>query len=181
MRIVFVDLLHLFNAPHGIFSMTAVLRNIGVEVFFVGTRNFKTALTKVRDLKDDLLLYSSFASTIPSYIQFDKLVKEQMPVRSFFGGPGPTYDWPCLAQSTIDAVCLGEGEIASVEYIKTGFQPVHNIFHPGSTLPTEFCPLVDLNKLPFPDRSAVYTEDSLLRNSPSKQFLSGRGCPDDCT
>ncbi len=39
----------------------------------------------------------------------------------------------------------------------------------------------DLDELPFPDRDFIYRDDLLLRNNKVKLFLSGRGCPFQCT
>ena len=181
MKVVFVDLLNLFYDQHGIYSIAGALKQENIDVGFIGTRNQKLALERIARLKPDLLLYSAFSATIPLYMDFDRKVKDQMNVRSLIGGPGPTFGWQQLSGSTIDAVCIGEGETAIVEFIKNGFKDVPNIFRPGNSFPTKFFPLVDLDRLPLPDRSVVYDVDSLLRRFPSKQFLSGRGCPYDCS
>ena len=178
---VFVDLLNLFWDQHGICSMAGVMRNSDIDVHFVGTCSFKKALKRIAALEPDVLLYSAFSATIPTYIAFDRLAKQSFQAPSVIGGPGATYDWKDLADSTIDAVCVGEGEQAIVDYIRDGFVGGKNIFPRGQDLPSEFYPLVDLDELPFPDRSALYAADSLLHDAPSKQFLSGRGCPYHCT
>jgi radical SAM superfamily enzyme YgiQ (UPF0313 family) len=180
-KAVFVDLLNLFWDQHGIYSMTSVMRQSNIDVHFVGTRSLKKALTKITEIEPDILLYSAFDATIPRFVEFDRLVKENMSIKSLIGGPGPTYDWKCIEQSTIDAICVGEGEVAIVDFINNGFMSCKNIFRRGDNFPSEFNPLVGLDSLPFPDRSVVYECDSLLRDMSSKQFLSGRGCPYRCT
>jgi len=127
------------------------------------------------------LLYSAFSFTIPSFKEFDKTAKQTLRVKSLIGGPGPTFDWDCLKGSTIDAFCAGEGEMALLDYIQSGFRAGKNIAPQGSAGPSEFHPFAELDQLPFPDRDIVYGVDPALRNMPSKQFLSGRGCPYDCT
>ena len=180
-KAVFVDLLNLFWDQHAIYSMTSVMKQNNIDVHFIGTRSFKKAITNIAKIKPDILLYSAFSTTIPMFIKFDKMVKDNMNIKSLIGGPGPTYDWKCIEESTIDAICIGEGEFAVVDFINNGFRSHKNISCNHDSFPSEFYPLVELDKLPFPDREVVYKYDSLLRDMPSKQFFSGRGCPYHCT
>lgn len=180
-KAVFVDLLNLFWDQHGVYSMTGIMKQNNIDVHFIGMCSFKKALRHIEKIKPDILLYSSFSTTIPTFIKFDKIVKKNMNVTSLIGGPGPTYDPGCVEGSTIDATCIGEGEFAVVDFINNDFLSCKNIFRNGERFPSEFNPLVDLDRLPFPDRSVIYKYDSLLRDIPSKQFLSGRGCPYHCT
>ena len=39
----------------------------------------------------------------------------------------------------------------------------------------------DLDSLPFPDRALVYERDPIAARSKIKHFLTGRGCPYNCT
>ena len=57
------------------------------------------------------MLYSAYSSEIPLYVEFDKLVKKNLGIKSVIGGPGPTFDWKIIKNnnSTIDALCVGEG------------------------------------------------------------------------
>jgi radical SAM superfamily enzyme YgiQ (UPF0313 family) len=180
-KAVFIDLLNLFWDQHGVYSLAAALKRNNIDVRFFGTRSSKKALAYIKEIKPDILLYSTFSATIPRYIEFDRIVKKDMPVVSLMGGSGPTYDPKCMDGSTIDAICIGEGESAVVDFINNGFTGSKNIFRNGDSFPSEFSPLADLDGLPFPDRSIIYNGDSLLRTMPSKQFLSGRGCPFHCT
>ena len=91
------------------------------------------------------------------------------------GGPGPTFDHKAIENSSIDAYCVGEGEFALVDFIEGGFRPAKNIFLNGEKAVCGFYPFVELDNLPFPDRDIVYSCDPTLKNTPSKQFLSGEG------
>ena len=181
MKILFVDLLNLYNDHHGIYALAGALKGKDAQLFFTGSRNFSRILKKINTIEPDLICYSSFSSTIPLYISFDKRVKQSFNVTSVIGGPGPTFDWSTLRDSSINAICIGEGEYAIVDYIQNGFEPAKNIFNRKDPFPADFYPLADMDKLPFPDRSVVYDTDSLLKKSPSKQFFSGRGCPYNCS
>ncbi|MFH0753226.1 MAG: radical SAM protein, partial [Candidatus Omnitrophota bacterium] len=138
-------------------------------------------VAQIKEINPQLLLYSAYSRDIAHFIVFDKMVKQQVNVKSLIGGPGATFDPQFLEGTTIDALCFGEGEQSVVDYINNGFSPIGNIVDVKSGKPAQFYPFLDLNQAPFPDRALVYDKDRLLRDMPSKQFLSGRGCPYMCT
>ncbi|MDO8607455.1 MAG: radical SAM protein [Phaeospirillum sp.] len=178
---VFVDLLDLFWDQHGIYSLSAVLKRDGFDTRYVASRSPARALKRVLELKPDFVLYSCFSTTVPNAIAFDRMLKSVMPhVVSVIGGPGVTYDHGAIDESTIDAYCVGEGEIALPAFLQSGL-PGGNIVRRGERASGGFNQLIDPNSLPLADRSVIYDVDSLLANAPSKQFLSGRGCPYRCT
>ena len=181
MKVTFIDFFEDFYDKHPIYCLSACLKEHGIFVEYIFGRTIKTVIKKLHDIKPQVLLYSAFSAQTPQYIHFDKIVKNHFKIISVIGGPGPTYDIEAIANSTIDALCLGEGEYAIVDFIKSGFTYQKNMMHPKNELPREFYPFADLDRLPLPDRDILYSQDSLLRNMPSKQFLSGRGCPYHCT
>src|SRR3989339_903008 len=57
----------------------------------------------------------------------------------------------------------------------------HATYYPEETINKELrCLIEDLDSLPSPDRD-IYYKYSFLGKSSVKQFLTGRGCPYDCT
>ena len=181
MKLLFIDLLKYISDQQGVYSITAFLRKNGVDVnFFAGTHAGRL-IDKILKYKPDILLYSSFTNTLGLYIKFDALIKRRYPVFSIIGGPGPTFDWKCIEHSTIDAACVGEGEKVLLEFLRNNNRPVNNIFMRGESGPRSLADFVDLDTLPIPDRSQVYAENPILKDMPSKQFISGRGCPFNCT
>jgi len=182
-KATFVDFSNNFFDRHAIYCLSAYLKSKGVETDYINQRNFSKAIENLKQIKPELLLYSAFSSEIPLYIKFDKLVKKNLGLKSVIGGPGPTFDWKVLnnQNSTIDALCVGEGEYALADFIKNGLSASKNIITKQSGLSSEYYPFVDLDKVSFPDRDLVYKNDYVLRNMPNKQFLAGRGCPYMCT
>lgn len=180
-KTVFVDLQNDLFDRQGICALSSVLKKNNIDVYYICQTNFKRALSSIVSINPDLILYSSLSSALSLYADFDKLAKQTIKAVSVIGGPGPTYDTKLLEETTIDAACVGEGEYALVDFIRNGFIGHKNIFCRGSAPPSIFHELVDLNTLPFPDRDIVYQADRVRRNMPSKQFLSGRGCPYRCT
>jgi len=183
-KATFVSFINSFYDQHAIYALSAYLKKNGIETNYINEKNFSKVISMLKKSKPDVLLYSAFSSDIPRFVEFDKLVKKELNIKSVIGGPGPTFDWQVLdtSGSTIDALCIGEGEYALADFIKNGFSPSKNIIsnHQGD-LPSEYNSFVDLNNAPFPDRDIVYKNDYVLRNMPNKQFLAGRGCPYMCT
>ncbi len=182
LKATFVDFSNNFNDKHAIYSLSACLRKKGINVEYIKEKNFKKTIKKIENVKPNILLYSAFSGEVNTFIQFDKLIKEvNNNIKSIIGGPGPTYDWGILNRSTINACCVGDGEYALEEYIRSDFNSRKNIFSRGEKGPNGYFTLVDLDSLPYPERDQVYAADTLLGSINSKQFLSGKGCPYRCT
>src|SRR3972149_3887344 len=141
-KVAFIDFSNNFFDRHAIYSLSAYLKSNSIETHYINNKSFSETISSIKEISPELLLYSAFSSDISLFIKFDKIVKKNLYIKSIIGGPGPTFDWKFLDRCTIDAVCIGEGEHALVDFIKN-----------------DYC----------------------LRNMPSKQFLSGRGCPYMCT
>jgi len=105
------------------------------------------------------------------------------------GGPHPTFfpevigDWP------VDILCRGEGEGAVTDLgdrldAGEGWSDVANLWvrgDDGKVVCNDVRPLVeDLDTLPPPDRS-LYRRYPFLGKASTKEFITGRGCPYDCT
>jgi len=177
----FIDFSLDFLDRHSIYSLAAVLKQNAVQTHYLNGTNPAGLLDRLEALRPDLVMYSSVSVEIPKFIEFDSLLKARLGVKSIIGGSGPTLDPTKLKGSTIDAICVGEGETAILDYVAGGFKCGKNIIAPGQAAPQSLYPFVELDSLPLPDRELVYSQDDLKRNLPSKQFLAGRGCPYLCT
>ena len=150
-KTAFVDFSSNFFDRHAIYCLSAYLKSNDIETDYVNTKNFSKALSILKKIRPDLLLYSAYSSEIPLYIEFDKFIKKNLDIKSVIGGPGPTFDWKIIKNnnSTIDALCVGEGEYALVDFIKNGFSPSKNIITNQSGLPSAYYRFVDLEKVSF--------------------------------
>jgi len=180
-KVAFVDFSVNFWDKHPIYSLSSYLKSKGIDVFYIKENSFKKSLDRINEVSPDTLLYSAYNSDIPTFVEFDRFVKKDLKINSIIGGPGPTYNWKASSNSTIDAFCVGEGEYALGEYILNGYKSGENIFLNGEDGPKRFAPFVDLDSLPFPDREIVYKRDKVIKKIETKWFLSGRGCPYNCT
>lgn len=188
-KIVFIDLAENFYDRHAVYTLSSVLKARNHEVYYMPKTKMKyrQILDRLKKIRPDLLLYSSFTVDIPQYAQFDKLVKEQIKVKSLIGGHGPTYEPERVLKTSIDALCMGEGETALIDYVDNDFVGQKNIIdrvkfnENNEVIESTFYPFLNLDDSPIPARSIVYEQDIVLREQPSKQFMAGRGCPYQCT
>lgn len=104
-----------------------------------------------------------------------------------YGGPHPTFFPEILERSKADAICIGEGDEAIVDLAnaidhdasKSQILNLH-VKEEGRIHRNPVRDLVDLDTLPFPDRS-LYYDKSFFRTNPTKPFVTGRGCPYNCS
>jgi len=92
-----------------------------------------------------------------------------------------------LNKSSLDAICIGEGEDAFADLLRAlserqSLSDIPNIITKGkSTDRSMIRNLVDdLDKLPFPDYGLLY-DNTPMGGYPLKNFIASRGCPYDCT
>lgn len=180
MRAVFVDLLEDLFDRQSVYALAAVLARAGVAAGYACSSRHELLVRRVRELRPDLVLYSSFSHTLPDYARFDAELKKHCDVVSLIGGPGPTFNPTAIDGTTIDAACVGEGDQALVAFVENGFRACAGIRLREDAARLELPPLADLDALPLPDRDIVYARDGVRATLPSKQFVSGRGCPYLC-
>lgn len=181
-KAVFIDLQNDLYDRHGIYSLAGILSGHGVNISYIFIDYKKKSLSSLVNLDPDLLLYSSLSPTLELYAQFDQFIKKILPkATSLIGGAGPTFEPQFIRETSIDAACLGEGERALIDFINNNFSVGKNIISRDQPQTKEFYQLVDLDSLPFPNRDILYRNDHIRRDMPSKQFISGRGCPFQCT
>jgi radical SAM superfamily enzyme YgiQ (UPF0313 family) len=180
-KVVFVDIYPQLQDLHGVYALSSVLRRAGVETRYLADRNQARLARRVAAMAPDLVCYSTMSGEMRDYAAFDRRLKGVWEGVSLIGGPGPTYSAALLSNTTIQAYCVGEGEHAIVDFVRSGFRAAKNIVARGGEDAGPYHPLVELDAMPFPDRDVVYREDSLRRDMTSKQFSSGRGCPYRCT
>ena len=178
------------NEPHGILLIAAVLKKHGHRVsLVVGTE--EDPVEAALRLRPDVVGYSVYTGTQRYYLEVNRRVKAQLEVLSLFGGPHPTFFPEIIEEEGVDAVCVGEGEYATLElmdalqagssyrhianwWLKDGTQIVRNSPRPLLTS-------TELDDLPFADRQLLYEAHPASRRTRIRPFITGRGCPYNCT
>lgn len=179
MKVIFIqDIMFEYIGP---MYISAVLKKAGHSVDLLIPNN-KDYLTELKDA--DIIAMSCMSSGHNWYLDKAKEIKNKFPLLPIvFGGPHPTFFPDIINNPNVDFVCVGEGEYAMLDLVnalqnKTDTEHIPNIYTKSNR--TEIRPLVDINELPMPDRSIYYKYD-FLRKMPTKKFITGRGCPYQCT
>jgi anaerobic magnesium-protoporphyrin IX monomethyl ester cyclase len=172
----------------GLMMLSAVLKKAGYETYAFCVEYEKDLIQKIDDLKPDIIGYSTTTGVHKYYLELNKQLKIKFDFVSIFGGPHPTFFPEIIEEEGVDAICLGEGEYAIVEFVdsisrKEELSKVKNIyFKKGKEIiKNELRPFIeDLDLLPFPDRE-IFKKYIDKLPSPYRVFITGRGCPFSCS
>jgi anaerobic magnesium-protoporphyrin IX monomethyl ester cyclase len=174
----------------GISYISAILKAAGHETRLVvpTPRTIGVVDEHIREFDPGLVCFTSVYSVYDFISKVAAGVKKRHPdLFLAVGGPHATLRPDECLDGAFDAVCIGEGEQATLElveqleegrepsgipnlYIKKGDSVERNASRPFHA---------DLDSIPFPDRDmwSPWTANPLSRPS----VLAGRGCPFDCT
>jgi len=142
-----------------------------------------------KEFQPGIIGYSVITGSHRYYYQLNSRLKEEVDFFSAFGGPHPTFFPEMIEEEGVDGICIGEGEGAIVDLANALDEGRLDPSIPnwwfkmsGKVIKNPVRPLVDdLDSLPLPDRDLVYSKDAISRHSKIKHFISGRGCPYNCT
>ena len=179
-----------------IMALSASLKNAGHEtslVFFQNDPLNRDRIVKeIKKENPDFIAFSFMSCVKEHYVELGRYIKQHINIPIIIGGPAATFDSDLcnFNDSPFDAVCIGEGDISIVDFVNNYSSSgnsiaLHNFVmrsRSGGQVRGELLDLIDpLDQLPFPDRKIIYDKDDFLRNSKIKMFMSGRGCPYQCT
>jgi anaerobic magnesium-protoporphyrin IX monomethyl ester cyclase len=192
MRILFVEK-QIDYEPQGIMSLSACLKRAGHEVALT-IASQEDPVTFACCYQPDIVGYSVLTGSQRWYLSLNLRIKEVLrrqgkQVFSVFGGPHPTFFPEMIQEAGVDGLCIGEGEGALVDLADSLANGKVRTDIPNWWFKTEegiirnsVRPLIrDLDGLPMPDRALIYDKHLATRCSPIKHFISGRGCPYNCT
>jgi radical SAM superfamily enzyme YgiQ (UPF0313 family) len=182
--------------PQGIMHLSSALKAAGHEVeLAVGAYHDPVAIA--RDFQPDVAAYSVITGSQRYYLDVNRRLKAELgrqsgrDVLGVFGGPHPTFFPEMVRETGVDAICRGEGEEAMVDLVNGlaggGAGAVLGLENwsfqqNGDVITNPVRPYVgDLDSLPFPDRALVYERDPIAARGKIKHFLTGRGCPYNCS
>lgn len=188
MKIAFIINKLSISDPLGIQYLSAALKKAGHQTYLICSAK-ENAFEKLKEIKPDIVAYSVTTGKHQEMILLNKKIKENFQVYSVFGGPHPTFYPEIIKEEGIDAVCVGEGEEAFVEFVNKlekgkSVDKVKNFWikKNGKIIKN---PLRNLNEnldnLQFPDRELIYRKDPFFRELKIKRFMTSRGCPFQCT
>ncbi len=149
--------------------------------------NSEDPVERIATLKPEVVAYSSSTGEAKHYIQLNRDIKYRYPgVFTVMGGPHPTFFPEMIHDTTLDAICVGEGEGTFediLDAVSSGrsVEGMPNIMTHNGDAKVNVRNLVDdIDSLPFPDYSLLY-DNTGMGNYPLKNFITSRGCPYTCT
>jgi len=188
MKIVFIIKKIGISDPLGIQYLSSALKKAGHQTYLLCSSK-ENIFEKLKEINPEIVAYSVTTGTHQEMVLVNSKIKQKFKVYSIFGGPHPTFYPELINTDGIDAVCIGEGEEAFVEFVNKfesgkSIDKVKNFWikKNGEIIKN---PIRDLNEnldsLPFPDRELIYNKDSFFRDLNIKRFMTSRGCPFQCT
>jgi radical SAM superfamily enzyme YgiQ (UPF0313 family) len=180
--------LHRVNfVPLGIASLIGTLERLGYAVHLTCPEKDDLDAEMI-SFQPDVVAYSMLTGSHNQYIETNRRLKSQFHFITVFGGAHPTFFPEIIAEQGVDAVCIGEGDIAFPEFLeRVGTRDVVHtqnfwVKQDGIIYRNPVRPLVpNLDELPMPNYDIFYNSFANLRNNPIKHFMVSRGCPYDCT
>lgn len=175
--------------PNGVLQLAAIAKRDGHEVKLLAIRRQSLART-LTQWNPDIIAYSAMSPEIPLFRFADAQVcawAQGRRVLRVMGGAHATYFPQILTDLSLDAICIGEGDRAFPELIrrfacKDPFSGIPNILVPGDDPDAIRKELIsNLDELPFIDRESYYEAVPHYRFLAMRGFMTGRGCPYDCT
>ncbi|MFH1460442.1 MAG: radical SAM protein [Candidatus Omnitrophota bacterium] len=163
--------------------------NYDVKLAVFAKEGFPGIEQIMQEYSPDIVGYSMMTGEYNTLNRVNKYLKNKFNFLSVFGGPHPTFYPDLIKESHIDAICVGEGDIAFAEFCRRvkesdkywqtpGFYVKHN----GNIFSNPLLSLVkDLDQLSFPDRKLMYEAQPDVYEDGTKVFISSRGCPYSCS
>ena len=181
MKVLFVTK-PFFIEPLGLMYLSSTIKSLGHEAGLVLTSENLTK--KFQEFDPDVIAYSIMTGDQDFYENINKELKKQYSFLAIGGGPHPTFFPEMLKDSSLDAICIGEGEEAIKHFLKnpTSKEIPNFWFKQGGEIiknPVQSL-MRDLDSFPFPDRRLVFKYEE-IRNGPIKHFIASRGCPFNCS
>jgi anaerobic magnesium-protoporphyrin IX monomethyl ester cyclase len=185
-KLLFIQKLSLFTL--GPASISAFIKSKGHECDILLASEEKNLIEKIRQYSPDIIGFSCTTGEHIWVLEMAEKIKKTFNVPIILGGPHPTFFPEVLENPYVDIICIGEGEHATLELLdkmsrKQDITKIKNLWvkEDNNIYKNPVRPLIsNLDELPFPDRD-VYYKYNFLRKLKLKNFISGRGCPYNCT
>ena len=192
MKIAFVQDIIQFSVPLGTTLIAETLRQGGHEVgLYVVENDLDKTLKELQDYKPDAVAFSVITGSHLEYVKIARNIKKKINIPIIWGGPHATFFPKIIEEDYADAVCVGEGEYAALDFA--------NAFdEQGGKIPTNISNfwvkrdgsihrnpvrgrIKELDKVPYAARDIYFDKFPLLEKHGIKHFWAHRGCPHKCT
>lgn len=191
MRILFITKEWLFHERMGVMYLSSALKQRGyaVRLAIADKIGINNTLQLVNEFKPQVIGFTVMTGEYFALLNLNRILKKHFEFIAVFGGPHATFFPEIIHDHSVDAVCVGEGDLAFPEFCGRindcgAFwkSPNFRVKYKKEVFTNELLPLVkDLDTLPFADRDLMYGADEDLLHEGRKMFISGRGCPYHCS
>ena len=174
----------------GITQLVACTNEAGHESHLIIENAERDLRRAIRRIDPDVIGFSVTTGLHLWALQQAHRIKGWFPqVKTIFGGMHATFYPEMIEGEVVDVVCRGDGEDALVEYLdalENGDDPtgIRNLWlknSAGEIVRNPMRPLEqNLDRYPFPDRT-IYDRYPFVKNQKIEGFITGRGCPDNCS
>lgn len=169
--------------------MSSVLKKTGHATKIVDACSYPEVEKVVKEWRPQIFAYTIRTGFHQEYLELNRVLKSHWGGFSVFGGPHATFS-PQIIESdpNVDAVCIGEGELALADFVNRMEEQKDYRFCPNFWIRTGgeiyrnlVRPLVeDIDSLSFPDRDLLTPYPGVAK-APIKNFITSRGCPFNCS
>lgn len=168
--------------------ISSFLQKHGYECFFLDVALENDLIAAAGKINPDIIAYSTTTGKHHLYKRVNRELKERLSFFSLFGGPHCTFFPEFVYEEGIDAVCRGEGELATLELVerlkkKEDITGIKNLWLKveGRVYQNEVRDLIeDLDALPFSDRK-LFNRYECYKKMQRRFIMITRGCPYACT
>lgn len=189
MRILFIEAFFKTTEPMSVMLLSSLAKQKNRQTYLFDFNQGRANLREyLRRIQPDIVAYSAMTGDHRYFLQANKIVKDyNKNIFTIMGGRHPTFFPEILKASSLDAICIGEGDDAWPELLdvleKGGrIEDVENIVTADN-----FCSYVlrprraNLDDLPILDYDLCYKNMPFLGKSLKRTIMTSRGCPYSCS
>lgn len=176
------------DEPIGVLYISGTLKSLGVDTDIVLTK-YENYIDKTKEFNPDIAAFTVTTGLDGYYLGIAETIKKiNQNIITVFGGPHCTFFPDFIENENADFVFRGESEPAISSFIKTltdsgDYSEINNLIYKkdGKKIINELGNLVsNIDDLPQPDRNLL-VKYRFYRESSKKDFITGRGCPFNCS
>jgi len=189
MRVLFVVPDLFFSEPLGVMQLSALCKRDGHQTRLSALTR-QPISTALQEFSPDVVGYSVMTANKELFARADSDVRDYVRhsgkrVLRIMGGPHPTFFPEVLEQWGLDAIVIGHGDYALPRLLNrfahdATLGGIPNVLTTATPqVPREV--VSDYDALPFLDRNLIYDFAPHLQQVGIRSFITGRGCPYQCT
>ena len=171
-----------------VMTLSAALKNSGHKTA-VSIGDKQKILKEIRKYNPDIIAFPVITPFRKFMIDMSNTIRKAgINALIIVGGYDASFFPDIIKNAQIDALCIGEGDEAIVEFAnaisnRKDFSGIKNLWikKDGKIIKNPIRPFLDVNKRLFDDRNIYRNYDSYFKDIEFEQIMVGRGCPYRCS